>query len=131
MSKKQSEALMLRSQRELGVWKAPVALTSREMATKFPISFLTVPTLMRLGISLVIAVLIVIVLTSPSGGQASQSARVETASSWPQQQDGAAASFERCLQNWDAGTHMTKLEWRGACQRLLNERGDYLPNHGQ
>ena len=123
---------MLCSQRELGVWKASISLTGqRELATSFPFSLLTLATLMRVVVSLVIAALIVIGLTSPSGGQTTEHVRAGTTSSSSQRQDGEAIPFGRCLQDWDAGTHMTKQEWRGACHRLLNERGDYLPNHGQ
>jgi hypothetical protein len=120
---------MLRSQRELGIWKASISLTGREMATSFPVSLLTPATLMRLVLSLMIAALIVIGLTSPSGGQTTEHARAETPSSSSQREDGEATPFGRCLQDWDAGTHMTKQEWWGACRRLLFQRGDYLRNH--
>ena len=46
-------------------------------------------------------------------------------------QDNNAALVVRCLQDWDSGTHMTKKEWSGACQRLLIERGEYLPQQRQ
>ena len=38
---------------------------------------------------------------------------------------GIPPLFARCIDDWDAGTHMTKKEWSAACQRLLIERGDY------
>ena len=50
-------------------------------------------------------------------------ATAESTPSSREQQDDNAALFGRCLQDWDAGTHMTKKEWSGACQRLLIERG--------
>ena len=83
-------------------------------------SSLTLIAVTRLAIGLVIVALIVIGLTNPSGAQ---SARTESTPSAPDQQDSNAALFGRCLQDWDAGTHMTKKEWSGACQRLLIERG--------
>jgi hypothetical protein len=127
-AKMQCGAFMLRSEREVGIWKHATSLAGREIAPPFPISLLTLSTLMRLVIGLVIACLIVIGLTSPSGGQTPEHVRAEPASSWPQQQEEKASQFGRCLQDWDIGTHMTKQQWRGACHRLLVERGDYLPN---
>ena len=78
-------------------------------------------TLTQLVIGLVIMVLIVIGLTNPSGAQTSG---LRTTSS-TQQHDGIPTLFARCLNDWDAGTHMTKKEWSAACQRLLIERGDH------
>jgi hypothetical protein len=78
----------------------------------------------RLAIGLIIVALIVIGLTSPSGAQINRVARTESTPSSPEQQDSNAALFGRCLQDWDIGTHMTKKEWSGACQRLLIERGN-------
>ena len=85
----------------------------------------------RMAIGFVIVALIVIGLTNPSGAQMNRSSRTEsTFSSSPEQQDGNAALFGRCLQDWDAGTHMTKKEWSAACQRLLIERGTIFPSSG-
>lgn len=80
-------------------------------------------TLTRLAIGLVIVALIVIGLTNPSGAQTTGGVRAEYA---PSSLSDKATLFSLCLQDWDAGTHMTKREWAGACQRLLLERGDYL-----
>ena len=77
----------------------------------------------RLAIGLIIMAIIVIGLTNPSGAQINRGARTASAHSSPVQQDSTAALFDQCLQDWDAGTHMTKKEWSGACQRLLVERG--------
>ena len=95
------------------------------------ISSLTLIAVTRLAIGLIIVALIVIGLTNPSGAQMNRGARTESTPSSPEQQDSNAALFGRCLQDWDAGTHMTKKEWSGACQRLLIERGDYLPKQRQ
>ena len=76
-------------------------------------------TLTRLAIGLVIVALIVIGLTNPSGAQTTGGVRAETPSSLSDKPTLVA----RCL---DVGTHMTKQEWAGACQRLLLDRGDYL-----
>ena len=114
------------------LWKASNWLTGRpEMARNFPISTLTLATLTRVVTGLVIAALIVVGLTNPSGGQTTKHVRAERTSSSPQQQDGKVTPFAQCLQDWDAATHMTKQEWSGACQRLLLQRGDYLRNHPQ
>ena len=101
------------------------------------LSSLTLNAVTRLAIGLVIVALIVIGLTNPSGAQMNRSAKTESTPSSPEQQVssaalfGNAALFGRCLQDWDAGTHMTKKEWSGACQRLLIERRDYLPKQRQ
>ena len=29
--------------------------------------------------------------------------------------------FKDCLDTWDKGTHMTKLEWRRSCERTIRE----------
>jgi hypothetical protein len=31
-----------------------------------------------------------------------------------------------CLQDWDAGTHMTRTEWRTTCLRVAAERRTFL-----
>jgi hypothetical protein len=111
----------------LGVEKVSTTVTGRpEIASKVPFSTLTVPTLARLAIGLVIAALIVIGLTRPSGAQTTKYVRTESSSSWPLQQDTEATLFARCLQDWDAITHMTKQEWSGACKRVLLQRRHYL-----
>jgi hypothetical protein len=82
-------------------------------------------TLTQLVIGLVIMALIVVGLTNPSGAQ-TRVPRTESATSVAQQHDdGIPTLFARCLNDWDAGTHMTKKEWSAACQRLLIERGDH------
>jgi hypothetical protein len=39
--------------------------------------------------------------------------------------DGArlAAMYLQCMQDWDAGTHLTKQDWERTCRRLMQERG--------
>lgn len=115
---------MPRTQFVSGQTKASTRLTEQ-------ISSFTLIAVTRLAIGLVIGALIVIGLTNPSGAQMNRGARAESTSSSPEQQDGNAALFGRCLQDWDAGTHMTKKEWSGACRRLLIERGDHLPKQRQ
>ena len=101
------------------------------------LSSLTLNAVTRLAIGLVIVVLIVIRLTNPSGAQMNRGAKTESTPSSPEEQVskaalfGNAALFDRCLQDWDAATHMTKKEWSGACQRLQIERRDYLPKQRQ
>jgi hypothetical protein len=31
-------------------------------------------------------------------------------------------ALDDCMAYWDAGTHMTKDEWRVSCERLISER---------
>lgn len=35
-------------------------------------------------------------------------------------------SIENCMALWDAGTHMTKSEWRRTCEGVAKERAPYL-----
>jgi len=35
-------------------------------------------------------------------------------------------SLTDCLKRWDAGTHMTKTQWRRTCERVRTERQPYL-----
>jgi hypothetical protein len=87
------------------------------------VSSLTPIAVTRLAIGFIIAALIVIGLTNPSGAQMNRGARPESTPSSLEQQGISAAQFRQCLQDWDTGTHMTKKEWSGACQRLVIERG--------
>ena len=89
-----------------------------QFARNFVVRRSSLATLTRLVIGLVIMALIVIGLTNPSGAQTTPS---------PHKPNGIPTGFARCLDDWDLGTHMTKKEWWGACQRLLLERAD-LPN---
>jgi hypothetical protein len=36
------------------------------------------------------------------------------------------AWFARCMQDWDAGTHMTKKDWERTCRRLSLDRTKFL-----
>ena len=38
--------------------------------------------------------------------------------------------LESCVSRWDAGTHLTKEEWRETCKRISEERGTYLKEQG-
>ena len=40
--------------------------------------------------------------------------------------DSNARYVAQCLRDWDKGTHMSKEEWRSACQRLADDREDYM-----
>ena len=93
-------------------------------ARNFAVCRASLATLTRLVIGLVIMALIVIGLTNPSGAQTS-GLRTENTTSSTQQHDGIPILFARCIDDWDAGTHMTRKEWSAACRRLLIERGDY------
>ena len=42
----------------------------------------------------------------------------------------ATEPLESCVARWDAGTHMTKDAWRETCQRVSDERSDYLRKQG-
>ena len=39
-------------------------------------------------------------------------------------------SIEDCMAHWDAGTHMTKAQWRTTCERIRAERLPYLKEQG-
>ena len=84
--------------------------------------------LTQLAIGLVIMAVIVIGLTNPSPAQTT-GPDIKSTSASTKEHGGIPAFLARCLHDWDAGTHMTKKEWLGACQRLLIERGNYLPNN--
>jgi hypothetical protein len=38
--------------------------------------------------------------------------------------------LKTCLTDWDAQTHMSKAEWRTTCQRVSNEREQFLLSTG-
>jgi hypothetical protein len=38
----------------------------------------------------------------------------------------AGKNVEECMATWDAGTHMTKKEWRATCERSLSESPSLL-----
>jgi hypothetical protein len=40
----------------------------------------------------------------------------------------SAEWLKTCLADWDAQTHMTKVEWRTTCQRVSKEREQFLLN---
>ena len=90
--------------------------TTEQIPSSTPVS------VRRLAIGLIVMALIVIGLTSPSGAQMNTSAKTESTRSSSDQVDRNAALFGQCLQDSDAGTHMTKKEWSGAYQRLPIER---------
>ena len=97
--------------------------STRLIGHHFAVCRSSLATLTQLVIGLVIMALIVIGLTNPSGAQ-TNGLGIESTTSSTQQHDGIPTLFARCLNDWDAGTHMTKKEWSAACQRLLIERGD-------
>ena len=98
--------------------------STRLIGHHFAVCRSSLATLTQLVIGLVIMALIVIGLTNPSGAQ-TRVPRTENTTSSTQQHDGIPPLFARCIDDWDAGTHMTRKEWSAACQRLLIERGDY------
>ena len=50
----------------------------------------------------------------------------------PLQREGYLAEepIESCIARWDAGTHMTKAQWRQVCKRVNEERLEYLREQG-
>jgi hypothetical protein len=42
----------------------------------------------------------------------------------------ATEPLESCVNRWDAGTHMSKEQWRETCKRISEERGTYLKKQG-
>lgn len=41
-----------------------------------------------------------------------------------------AEYLAQCLIDWDAGTHMTKKEWAGVCQRVVTNRANFRLKEG-
>jgi hypothetical protein len=79
---------------------------------------LDLATLSRFVVGLIIAAMIAIALTSPSGAQ-TLGERVDRAAL-----EHDHALFVQCVQDWDRATHMTKKEWENACQRVIRGRED-------
>ena len=40
----------------------------------------------------------------------------------PTDQERIAAYLAQCLNDWDAATHMTKLDWARVCRRVIDNR---------
>jgi hypothetical protein len=38
----------------------------------------------------------------------------------------AATYFKQCIQDWDAGTHMTRKEWERTCRRVVDGRMKFM-----
>ena len=55
---------------------------------------------------------------SPGSASPSESA--------PSAPGGGGKTLADCMGFWDAGTHMTKAEWRAACKRTLQENPTVL-----
>ena len=54
--------------------------------------------------------------TASGSGSPSESA--------PSTPGGGGKSLADCMGFWDKGTHMTKVEWRAACKRSMQENPD-------
>jgi hypothetical protein len=68
-----------------------------------------------------------------SGGQSSSSLEATARTNLPSSEETAQqlqargrAWFARCMQDWDAGTHMTKKDWERTCRRLAYDRTKFL-----
>jgi hypothetical protein len=42
-----------------------------------------------------------------------------------------AQYFDTCMKDWDAATHMTKVEWSRTCRRLAQERVKFRLEHNE
>ena len=42
----------------------------------------------------------------------------------------AEEPIESCIARWDAGTHMSKAQWRQVCKRVNEERLEFLREQG-
>jgi hypothetical protein len=58
---------------------------------------------------------------SPGSSPAGSASPSESAQSKP---GGGGKSLADCMGFWDAGTHMSKGEWRAACKRSMKEFPD-------
>ena len=38
--------------------------------------------------------------------------------------------FEKCMNDWDTTTHMTKKDWERTCRRLADQRVKFRLEHG-
>jgi hypothetical protein len=54
------------------------------------------------------------------GSAALSGSALDSQSANPSRPGGGGESLEACMGFWDSGTHMTRAEWRRACQRTLN-----------
>jgi hypothetical protein len=68
-----------------------------------------------------------------SDDQSSESQVAAARSALPSSEEAPRKSEERrrawlarCLQDWDAGTHMTKKDWERTCRRLALERTKFV-----
>jgi hypothetical protein len=50
----------------------------------------------------------------------------KTAMSATELQTKSEAYFKQCLSDWDAATHMTKIEWQRTCRRIADERIKFM-----
>jgi hypothetical protein len=53
-----------------------------------------------------------------TGASGSDMSNIDSATPSP---PDAGAKLEKCMQEWDAATHMSKGEWRTTCLRALND----------
>ena len=64
-------------------------------------------------------VIIILQLATPTPNNRSPSASMtqgEAASITPR---SGGTTLQECMALWDAGTHMSKMEWRAACKRTM------------
>jgi hypothetical protein len=54
------------------------------------------------------------------GGAALTGSTLDSQSANPSRPGGGGESLQACMGFWDSGTHMTRAEWRRACQRTRN-----------
>lgn len=111
-----ASAVALSLQDTPGAWRS--AIRHAEGAQYHPVSRLDLPTFSRFVIGLLIAAMIVVLLTNPSGAQTLADQNDRAAS------EHDRALFAQCMQDWDRATHMTTKEWARACQRVIRARED-------
>jgi hypothetical protein len=61
---------------------------------------------------------------SPSLALSPATSASSPSESAPSSPGGGGKSLAACMGFWDAGTHMTKPEWRAACKRSMSEFPD-------
>jgi hypothetical protein len=65
-------------------------------------------------------------LAAAGGGLRAEPVAGDTKAQAEPLQTHATETIEACMAKWDAGTHMSKEQWRETCQRIKDEREPYV-----
>jgi hypothetical protein len=75
----------------------------------------------RWGIAIVAMSLVVMILerSAPAPSNSSPSASITQGEATSITARGSGTTLQECMALWDAGTHMSKAEWKAACKRTM------------